>query len=108
MVENEEEKPKDDSADKTGESAPPQDKPADSPPKKLTTVQEIREEREKLEKATAAMKIENDRADEMAQHNMLGGSTESGQSNDKKEVDPKEKAKAYGKSIMEGKIPDEE
>ena len=55
---------------------------------------------EELKKATAAAKIENDRAEAIASKKILGGTTQAGQTLETQE----ESDKDYAKRVMEGKI----
>ena len=64
-------------------------------------IERAREEREKLELATKAMKVENDRNEKIIARKALGGDTEAGQSSEVKEQTSKE----YADEVMSGKIP---
>lgn len=53
-------------------------------------IERAREEREKMEKATAAQKVENDRSEAIAAKRELGGTIKAGQTEEKKEETPLE------------------
>ena len=53
-------------------------------------IERAREEREKMEKATAAQKVENDRSEAIAAKRELGGTIKAGQVEEKKEETPLE------------------
>ncbi len=63
-------------------------------------IERAREEREKMEEATKAQRIENDRTEQIMAKKALGGGSEAGSNSEK----PKEEtAKEYSERLMSGK-----
>jgi len=99
-------------ASEEAEKKPTEEKPAEKPaadytPKKEgadSIIQQVKTERIALEKVRDSVKAENDRAEKIIVESHLDGKGFAGLEPEKKEIDKK----AYGKSIMAGKIPERE